>query len=309
MGSVVGILCARMRVEEKQVFQALAQAGVPARLLPPAAAPLPIGPVPPTPLVANGEVTSGETPVRVILDRCQNRSMAASILPLRRLTGETVIDAGLAATGTRADVAAALSRAGVPRPVTMLVTSGEAGMTALDACGYPATYLPLVPGAAEIALLDRDTAEAVFEHRETLGGTSATIGVLQAGTPLDRGIVSIVVVDGRAVAIADPSGQAHYAARFLGVAEAAACTLGASVIGINLIVTRDGPIVWDVDPIPDFRDAMPLGPVSAAEAIADLVARHVLSQATIVTQLALEDEVVFGPGLGREVAGGVALSA
>ena len=309
MASVVGMLCARMRVEEKQVLQALAEAGVPARLLPPADAPLPIGPVPPKPSVAQNGAMGGETPARVIVDRCQNRSVAASVLPLRRMSGDMVLDAGLAATGTRAVIAAALAGAGVPRPATMLITSETAGMAAIEACGFPATYLPLTPGAAGIVLLDRDTAEAVFEHRETLGGTGATIGILQTGSNVGSRRVSIVVVDGRAVAIDDPSGQAHHVSRFIRIGELAAHVLGASIVGIDLIETPDGPVVWDVNPVPGFRDATPLGTASVAEAIADLAASYVLSRATIVTQLALEDDVVLEPRLGREVTNGVALSA
>jgi glutathione synthase/RimK-type ligase-like ATP-grasp enzyme len=243
------------------------------------------------------------------VDRCQDRTVAAAVLPLRRTARTTVLDAGLAATGTRADVAATLAAAGIPRPTTMLVASEAAGLAALEAIGYPATYLPLTPGAAEIALLDRDTAEAVFEHRSTLGGSSAAMGLLQAGATYGRGRVSIVVVDGQAVAIHDPACQARYAARFVGVAEMAANALDASIVGIELLATPNGPVVWDVNPVPEFRDATPLGGVSVAEAIAELAARHIMSGATIVTQLSLDDGVGLRPGLLREVPDGVVLSA
>ncbi|HKG25456.1 MAG TPA: hypothetical protein VKB09_07390 [Thermomicrobiales bacterium] len=308
MATAVGVLSARMRVEEKQMLQALAEAGVPARLLPPADSPLPIGPVPAGPSVALA-AADGDSSARVIVDRCQNRAVAASVLRLRRAMGSIVLDAGIVATGTRAEVASVLATAGIPRPTTLLVTSETAGLTALDTVGYPATYLPLTAGAAEIALLDRDTAEAVFEHRGTLGGSSAAIGILQAGAAFDRARVSVIVVDGQAVALHDPTGQARYVARFVGVAEAAAHVLGASIVGIDLVATPTGPVVWDVDPVPDFRDAAPLGTASVAEAIADLAARHALTAATIVTQLSLDDEVGLGAGLAREVTDGVALSA
>ncbi len=309
MTSMVGVLCARMRVEEKQMLQALAEAGVPAHLLPPTDAPLPIGPVPPQPSAATQVVADGDSTARVVIDRCQNRTVAASVLPVRRALGATVLDAGIAATGTRVEVAAALAAAHIPRPTTLLVTSEAAGMAALEAIGCPATYLPLTPGASEIALLDRDTAEAVFEHRGTLGGSSAAIGILQASAVLDRGRVSVIVVDGRAVAIHDPAGQTRYAARFVGIAEAAARVLGAAIVGIELLATPTGPILWDVTPVPDFRDATPLANASVAEAIAELAAGEILSGATIVTQLSLGDEIVLGPSLAREVAHGVALSA
>jgi glutathione synthase/RimK-type ligase-like ATP-grasp enzyme len=307
MATAVGVLSARMRVEEKQMLQALAEAGVPARLLPPTDSPLPIGPVPTRPSVAHA--ADGDATARVIVDRCQNRTVAAPVLRLRRAMGAIVLDAGLAATGTRADVASALVAAGVPRPATMLVASESAGLAALETVGYPATYLPLTPSSSEIALLDRDTAEAVFEHRGTLGGSSAAMGILQAGASLDRGRVSVIVVDGCAVAMHDPSGLARYATRFIGVAEAAANAVGASIVGIDLIATPSGPVVWDVNPVADFRDATPLGTFSVAAAIADLAARHVLTRATIVTQLSLDAEVELGTGLTREVTDGVALSA
>ncbi|MEA2522958.1 MAG: [lysine-biosynthesis-protein LysW]---L-2-aminoadipate ligase [Thermomicrobiales bacterium] len=309
MASMVGVLCARVRVEEKQMLQALAEAGVPTRLLPPADAPLPIGPVPTKPSAAALAVVDGESTAAVVIDRCQNRTVASSVLPVRRALGVTVLDAGIAATGTRAEVAAALVAAGIPRPATFLVTSEAAGLAALEAVGYPATYLPLTPGSSEIALLDRDTAEAVFEHRGTLGGSSAAIGILQAGSTFDRGRVSVIVVDGHGVAIHDPAGQARYTARFVGVAEAAAKALGASIVGIELLATPAGPIVWDVNPVPEFRDAAPLAENSVAEAIAGLAASHVLTGAAIVTQLSLDHEVDLGASLAREVANGVALSA
>jgi glutathione synthase/RimK-type ligase-like ATP-grasp enzyme len=303
MAAVIGVLCARMRVEEKQVLQALAEAGVPARLLPPADAPVPIGPVPTKP------ATAGDQDTRVVVDRCQNRTAAAAILPLRRASCGTVLDAGLAATGTRADVAAALAAAGVPRPTTMLVTSEAAGLAATETAGYPATYLPLTPGSQEIALLDRDTAEAVFEHRSTLGGPSAVLGIVQAGATFERGRVSLVVVDGRAVGICDPAGRARYAARFAGVAELAAHALGAAIVGVDLIAGPEGPVVWDVNPVPEFRDATPLGRLSVAEAIAELAAAHVVHKASIVTQLPLDGEVGLKLDLVREVPDGVVLSA
>lgn len=307
MASVVGVLCARVRVEEKHLLLALAEAGVPARTLTPADAPLPICPVPPVPPTGRRRMADGGD-VRVIIDRCQNRTVAAAELPLRVATGAIVLDAGLAARGTRATIATALAAAGIRRPATYLVTSEEAGLTALDALGYPATYLPLPPGSAEIALLDRDTAEAVFEHRGTLGGASAAIGILQAGTSVAEGRVSVIVIGGRAVAIHDPSGQARYAARYAGIAEAAARALDAEIIGVELVKTADGPVVWDVQPVPDFRDATRLGTDSVVAAIVDLVKSHTFAAETLATQLAL-DAIDVHVTLAREVTDGVVLSA
>ena len=305
MATAVGVLCARMRVEEKQMIQALAEAGLPARLLPPADAPLPIGPVPVGPSSA---LALGGEAARVIIDRCQNRTVAASILPIRRALGVKTLDAGLAATGTRADVAVALAAARIPRPATMLIASEEGGVAALDQLGYPATYLPLSTGSSEITLMDRDTAEAVFEHRGTLGGSSAAIGIVQAGVAFARGRVSICVVNGRAVSMSDPSGLVRYPSRFVGIAESVAQVLGASIVGVVMVETATGPVVWDVNPTPEFRDDTLLSDRTVAQAIAELVVSHLHSGMSRVTQLAFDDGTELIHQV-REVSESVALSA
>ena len=129
MATGVSVLCARVKVEEKWLIQALAKAGVPARPLPPTGAPLPIGPVPSGPLAA-GAVSGvaaehlSET-TGVIVDRCADRTVAAAVIPALRAMGRRVIDAGLAATGNRLEIASALAAAGVPRPATLLATSED----------------------------------------------------------------------------------------------------------------------------------------------------------------------------------------
>jgi hypothetical protein len=220
-----------------------------------------------------------------------------------------VLDAGIAATGHRLHVAGALAAAGVPRPATLLVASEAAGLTANEALGLPATLLPLFPGAAEVTLLDRDTAEAIFEHRDILGCPSDNVALLQAGASVAAGRASAVVVAGRTVAIHDPAGVATDRARIAGIAEAAAAALGAAVVGVDLVMTAAGPVVWDVDPVPEFRDAVSLGDDSVARAVAQLVVSRLLAGASVVTQLPLDGGVDVGVDLGREVTDGVALTA
>src|SRR6476469_4260456 len=108
MLSAVGVLTARVRVEEKQLLQSLAAAGVPARTLPPADIPLPIGPMTSGPTLTEMVPDGQFSACRVIVDRCQNRRIAASVLPVLEASGAKILDAGVASTGTRATVAAAL---------------------------------------------------------------------------------------------------------------------------------------------------------------------------------------------------------
>ncbi|MGH2561093.1 MAG: hypothetical protein ACRDJH_18660 [Thermomicrobiales bacterium] len=300
--ATVSVLCTRVRMEEKQILAALAAAGVPALPLHPSRLPLPVGPVPPGPSAsaADGVVVEAG----VIVDRCQDRAVAAAVLPALRSVGVTVLDAGVAATGNRLAIASTLAAAAVPRPKTVLACSEESALAALDDIGYPATLLPLAPGSSEFALLDRDIAEAILEHRGVLGAKHDVVMLVQSGMPLLEERVTVLVVDGHAVGMTGAVKHASYPSRFAGIAIAAASVLGAAIAGVEIALTAAGPVVWDVLPAPDFRNAVPYGHVSVAEAIAASAARALGNQPGF-----LAASVEVPSRRGREVTDDVALTA
>lgn len=259
--STVGVLCARGRVEEKALMAALAEAGIVSALFPPVDEPLPVGPLPVT---ADGH----PFPVpQIVIDRHQNRQIARAVLSTCRALGVPALSAGIAATGDRLDVASALSAHGLPRPLTALCTSEDAALRAVEATGLPATLLPLDLQAPAIALLDQDTAEAVLEHRAVLGGAERSLGLIQAGSPVNGHLSTVIVIDGIASALR-PSGHASISDAGLRLAEEAARALRADFVAVVIASLGGEPIVWDVQPTPDFRDALPLTGTSVAGAIA-----------------------------------------
>lgn len=264
MKTTVGVLCARVRVEEKQLLAALAGAGLVAEPRFPAAAPLPVPPPSPT---WPGSV--GETGPDVLIDRCRDRAVASVLLRMRRAQGGRAVDAGLAATGDRLAVAAALAAAGLPRPETRLAPSSEAALAAIGDLGYPATILSLAQGSKPVALFDVDTAEAVLEHREVLGSARELPALVQAGVAAPGTLAAIIVVDGRATAVSGRTADLPIEASRL--AEAAAGVLGAALVGIDLVLGGDRWLVWDVQAVPDFRDAHPLVEGGVATALAALL--------------------------------------
>ncbi|HYO29788.1 MAG TPA: hypothetical protein VER37_04335, partial [Thermomicrobiales bacterium] len=156
--ATVGVLCGRMRVEEKLLVAALAEAGVVAEPVVPTGLPLPPSrhPLPPAPAFAGGPQTD------LLIDRFPERAAGAALIAASRATGSATIDAGLAATGDRLTVATALASAGVPRPNTHFAWSAEAALAAVASLGYPATLLPLAYRSAATPLHDIDAAEAVI---------------------------------------------------------------------------------------------------------------------------------------------------
>jgi hypothetical protein len=221
------------------LIESLAEAGVPARQLPPSASPLPVGPVPAEPLatqVVGGDVAEVS---RVVIDRCADRIVAGAIVPVLRSLGITVIDGGLAASGDRLSVATALAVAGIPRPATLLVTSEDAGLEAVSQLGYPSTLLPLDFGSVEMPFMDRDIAEAVLEHRGVLGGSRSSVALIQAGVCHDAARVDLLVVGGRVVAMAGSRTEDISLNRAFEIAEN---TASAGLNGLGSIA----PFVFDV---------------------------------------------------------------
>lgn len=259
--ATVGVLCARGRVEEKALMATLAEAGIVSALFPPADEPLPVGPLP---VATNGQ----PFPVpQIVVDRHPNRQIARAVLSTCRALGVPALSAGLAATGDRLDVASALAAHGLPRPLTALCTSEEAALAAIAATGLPGTLLPLDLQSPAIRLLDMDAAEAIVEHRAVLGGSERSLGLIQAGAPAEANLTSVIVVDGVAAAASLPAGDRIPEAA-LRLAEEAARALRAGLIGIVLASVFDEPTVWDVQPVPDFRNAVAFFDTSIAVTIA-----------------------------------------
>jgi hypothetical protein len=265
--STVGVLCARGRIEENALMAALAQAGIVSALFPPADEPLPVGPMSPSP-------TGHPFPVpQIVVDRHPTRQVARAVLATCGALGVPVLCAGIAATGDRLDVASALAAHDLPRPLTALCTSEDAGIEAVTALGLPATLLPLDLKSAPIALLDRDAAETVLEHRAVLGGVEGSLGLIQAGSPGTENLASVIVVDGAASALETMTGT-RVPDQALRLAEHAAHALNANLVAIVIALGPGDPVVWDARPVPAFRDATPIGDLTVAQAIARAVERR-----------------------------------
>ena len=265
--ATVGVLCARARVEEKAIMAEFAEAGIVSALFPPADEPLPVGPLPTS---ASGR----PFPVpQLVVDRHPDRQIARAVLATCRALGVPALSANVAATGDRLDVASALAAHGLPRPFTALCTSEDAALEAVAEMGLPATLLPLELRSRSIELLDQDAAEAILEHRAVLGGIEGSLGLIQAGSPGRESVVAVIVIDGVATAIEVVSGTTVPDSA-LRLAEAAAVALDADLVAITITLDSRGPVVWDVQPVPDFRLAMPISDLTVPGAIVKAVERR-----------------------------------
>ncbi len=270
MSTGVGLLCSRVRVEEKGILAALNGAGIPGCAVPPDQ-PLP------APL-------ADATAPGVIVDRCTDRTAAGVLLGLYAADGAETIDAGIAARRDRVEITLALRTAGLPIPPMRVAIGEDAALAAVLADG-PQTLMPLTPGQAGITLWDGDTAEAVFEHRSVLGGRSENVFVLLGGAPAPSDRVLLTVVGGSVAGIETTMADLPAAVEARHLACRAALALRSSLVGVELAWTATGWVVWDILPAPDFRSAVPTGDMSVAGAIAALATARVVARDGAPVQL------------------------
>jgi hypothetical protein len=279
MTVAVGVLCARVRVEEKQIMTALGDAGAMGMPVPPTILPLPPRPaqhdlMAMLPALGDDSIGGSNSIPSVMIDRATNRQAARPLGRLLRQAGIHIVDAGLASTRNRQEVATAWAVAGLPRPKTLVAFSEATGVQAAEMVGFPATLLPLIPGTETTSLLDADTADAVIEHRIVLGTADEAVVLLQAGTPAGDDIVRIHVVGGNAIAWEGTTlldGAAELASR-------AATAINAEVVAIDIARSGSDLVVWDAQPVADFRTATPIGETGVGEAIAALATARALRQ-------------------------------
>ncbi len=158
----IGILCSRVRVEEKLLFAAFEALGVTVQRFDERELAAQVGEFAPE--------------VDVILERSVSTSAGLIAVQLYEAAGVRTINS-YATSSVCADkirTSLALAQAGVPQPRTEIALSPEAALAAIERLGYPVVLKPPVGswGRLLARINDRDAAEAIIEHKEVLGGVN-----------------------------------------------------------------------------------------------------------------------------------------
>ncbi|HLF25056.1 MAG TPA: lysine biosynthesis protein LysX [Anaerolineae bacterium] len=167
----IGILLSRVRVEEKWLLEALDQRG------------LTYDRIDDREAVFDLAQPGRWLEYAVVLER--SVSFARGLYATQVLNSwgiPTVNMAQVAATcGDKLATSAALARAGVPQPRIKVAFTSESALAAIEAFGYPVVLKPVVGswGRLLAKINDRDAAEAILEHKETLGSYQHSIFYIQ----------------------------------------------------------------------------------------------------------------------------------
>lgn len=167
----IGILLSRVRVEEKWLLEALEKRHVVYERIDDREASFDIND--PAPWLKYD----------VVLERSLSYLRGLSAAQMFNAWGvPTVNMSHVAATcGDKLATSAALARAGIPQPRTKVAFTPEAALEAIEDLGYPVVLKPTVGswGRLLAKLNDRDAAEAVLEHKETLGSYQHSVYYIQ----------------------------------------------------------------------------------------------------------------------------------
>jgi len=261
----IALLMSRLRVEEKWLMAALDQRGVPYDR------------------VDDGEVVfdfdngPGEwCKYDAVLIRSISyaRGLCASQM-LNAWGIPTVNMASVAATcGDKLVTSAALKQASVPQPRLRVAFTVEAALRAIEELGYPVVMKPVVGswGRLLAKINDRDAAEALLEHKETLGSYQHSVFYIQEYiTKPGRDIRAFVVGDQTVTAIYRKS--AHWITNTArggqgeacpvtpelhDICQAAARAVGGGVLAIDVLEdARRGYLVNEVNHTMEFHTTVP----------------------------------------------------
>src|SRR5437588_10047694 len=270
---MVGILCSRVRVEEKALFEALRRRRVPFERLDEDRIKFSIG---------NGFPHPG-----VVLDRSIHHGRSLYALTLLNVARVPTVNRAKVARicGDKILTTAALARDGVPVPKTVVTFTRESALEAIEAMGYPVVLKPMVGswGRLLAKINDRDAAEAVLEHKETLGSYQHGIFYIQEFVDKPQRDIRALVIEDRLVGAvyrrADHwitntarAGDAHPCPPSPAIerlAVGAARAVGGGFLAVDLLEHKEGMLVNEVNYTPEFRGFSEATGIDVADQVVD----------------------------------------
>lgn len=288
MTTRVAVLVSRIRVEEKLLLAALEVAG--AEVL----------------VVNDGDLVfaiggerqpAGPLTADVVLERSVSTARGLYALRLAEMAGLPTVNT-YATASTCADkllTTAALANAGLPQPQTRIAFTSESALAAIEEMGYPVVLKPVVGswGRLLARINDRDAAEAVLEHKETLGSYQHSIFYIQEFIAKPgRDIRAFVVGDETICAIYRRSphwitntargGQASncpVTPEIDSLCQAAAQAVGGGVVAIDLLEDPErGLLINEVNHTMEFRNSIDTTGVNIPARVVEYVLRQAGNQ-------------------------------
>ena len=167
----IGILFSRVRVEEKWLLEAFDQRGVACDRIDDRLASFDL----------DQPGAWGE--YGVILERSLSFTRGLYAMQVLNSWGIPTVNMAHVAMvcGDKLATSTALARAGIPQPRVKVAFTCEAALQSIEELGYPVVLKPIVGSWGRLLskINDRDAAEAILEHKETLGSYQHSVFYIQ----------------------------------------------------------------------------------------------------------------------------------
>ncbi|NMB54353.1 MAG: lysine biosynthesis protein LysX [Leptolinea sp.] len=188
--------------------------------------------------------------------------------------------------GDKLATTSALARAGIPQPRVKVAFTPESALEAIEEMGYPVVLKPVVGSWGRLLskINDRDAAEAVLEHKDTLGSFQHSVFYIQEYVKKPgRDIRAMVVGDQTICAIYRTSshwitntargGQGEVCPvtpELHAICQAAAKAVGGGVLAVDVLEDEEnGLLVNEVNHTMEFHTLAPVTGIDIAGVIID----------------------------------------
>jgi [lysine-biosynthesis-protein LysW]---L-2-aminoadipate ligase len=280
---MIGILCSRVRVEEKALFESLRRRNIPFERMDEDRIQFPIGGAFPHP--------------DVVLDRSIHHGRSLYALTLLNVARVPTVNRARVARicGDKILTTAALARAGLPVPKTVVTFTRDAALDAIETMGYPVVLKPMVGswGRLLAKINDRDAAEAVLEHKETLGSYQHGIFYIQEYVNKPQRDIRVIVVGDRTIGGIYRSSD-HWITNTARSGKAspfdvtpevdelcrkAVAAVGGGFLSVDLLEHEDGILINELNYTPEFHGFMEATGLPVADHVIDYVQQVGATQA------------------------------
>jgi [lysine-biosynthesis-protein LysW]--L-2-aminoadipate ligase len=185
-----------------------------------------------------------------------------------------------------------LAKSGIPTPRVLMAFEEESALRAIEAMGYPCVLKPVVGswGRLLAKVENREMAEALIEHKSTLGVNHQVFYVQEYVNKPGRDIRAFVVGDEAICAIYRSSENWITNTARGGVAtncpvtdeiaelcQRAARAVGGGLLALDLFETENGLTVNEINHTMEFRNSIATTGVNIPQKMAE----HVLAQALV----------------------------
>ena len=237
------------------------------------------------------DISSVPEPVDVLFERSISYSRGLYISKIYEANGVKVVNSSQVAErcGDKYATSQILVREGIPTPRVIMAFDEESALAAAEEIGYPFVLKPVVGswGRLLAKVEDRSTAEAIIEHKATLGASHQVFYLQEYINKPGRDIRAFVVGDEPICAIYRTSENWITNTARGGIASNCPLTpelveicrqtvraIGVGLLAIDLFETANGLVVNEVNHTMEFRNSIETTGVN----IPALMVEYVLSQ-------------------------------